>query len=77
MKTLKEQFVSFCKKKKYSYECGYDYCDCNDFGDFVNVVVRGKTHTLYCMNDGTFRFDTTVVKTVQEIDTLLNGKKED
>ena len=77
MKSLKDLFVSYCKKKKYKYECGRDYCDCNDFGEFVNVVVKGKTHTLYCMNDGTYRFDKTVVSAVSEIDVLLNGKKKE
>lgn len=71
MNDLKTSFVAYCKKHKYEYECGYDWCDCTDFGDFVNVRVNGKWHTLYCMNDGTYKFGMTVVKTVTEIDRLL------
>lgn len=68
-----KQFISYCKKHKYQFQKGYDWCDCNPFGDFVNVIVKGKTHTLYAYHDGSFVFDKSKVETIEEIENLLNA----
>ena len=64
-------FIKFCKKHRYEYEKGYDWCDCNDYNDFVIVKIKGKWHTLYCLNDGSYRFDKTIVNSIEEIESLL------
>ena len=68
---MKDKFIKWCKKHKYEYESGYDWCDCNDFGDFVNVKINDKWHTLYCLNNGGYRFDKTSVETIEEIEAIL------
>lgn len=70
---LKKEFIIFCKQKKYEFACGYDWCDCNDFTEFVNIKVDGKWHTLYCLNSGGYRFDKTNIETLEQIKELLNG----
>lgn len=69
--TLLKQFISYCKKGKLEHNVGYDWCECNDFGDFVNVKVNGKWHTLYALDSGAFRFDKTIVETIEDIENLL------
>ena len=66
-------FLKLCKKNKYEFEKGYDWCDCNDFGDYVNVKINDKWHTLYCLNNGGYRFDTTLVETIEEVEAIINA----
>ena len=73
---MKEKFVKWCKKHKYKYLVGYDWCDCNDFGDYVNVVINGKTHTLYCLFNGKYHFDKTMVETIEDIEGVLKNADE-
>lgn len=70
---LENELIKYCKQKKLKFEKGYDWCDCNDFGDFVNVRVAEKWHTLYCLNNGGYRFDKTIVETLDQIKELLNA----
>lgn len=76
---LNEDLVSYCCKHNIEHEKGFDWCDCNDFGNFVNMKYDGKWHTLYCMNDGSYKFDTTIVANLNDILKLLGlvRKKKD
>ena len=73
---MKDTFIQWCKDHNLNYSSGYDWCDCNDFTDFVNVLYKGKWHTLYCLNKGGYRFDTTIVATIEDIEKLLSEVKE-
>ena len=68
-----DKFIKVFKKHKFEYEVGYDWCDCNDFGDFVNVKINGKWHTLYHLNNGGYRFDNYAVDTVEELEAIINA----
>lgn len=64
-------FIKWCEEHEYRYDKGYSWCECNDFGDYVNVIINGKWHTLYCLNDGGYRFDKTIVKSLEDIERVL------
>lgn len=70
---LKNEFLAYCLNNDYKYEIGYDMCSCVDFSEFINVVINGKTHTLYLLDSGGYRFDKTIVKSIEEIERCLYG----
>lgn len=70
---LKLDFVNYCVAHDYKYDCGYDWCDCVDYGAYVNVLIRGKWHTLYCLDNGGYRFDKTLVNSIDEIERLIEN----
>ncbi len=75
MNNLKEQLIAYCLNNDYKYDCGYDWCDCVDFSDYVNVLIKGKWHTLYCLNNGGYRFDKTLVNSMEEVEEIVNEKQ--
>lgn len=70
---MKYTLIKYCEEHNYKYECGYDWCDCVDFSDFVNVLINGKWHTLYCLDSGGYRFDKTMVETIEDIEEVLKN----
>lgn len=70
---LKNEFLAYCLNNDYKYEIGYNWCDCVDYRKFINVVIQGKTHTFYCLDSGEYRFDKTIVKSIEEIERCLYG----
>lgn len=70
---MKYTFIRYCEDNNYPYECGYDWCDCVDFNDYVNALINGKWHTLYCLNNGSYRFDKTIVKSIEDIKGVLEN----
>lgn len=71
--SLKEKFIAYCLEHDYHYECGYNWCDCVDYVDFVNAQINDKWHTLYCLNSGGYRFDHNIVSEMKEIEEALNN----
>ena len=69
----KYEFIRYCREKDYEYNVGQSFCICNDFGGFVNVKIKDKWHTFYCLDNGGFRFDKTLVKSIKDIEDILDA----
>lgn len=66
-------FIKYCQDKNLPYEKGYNWCDCADYGDYVNFWVDGKIHTFYVLNNGAYKLDNVVVKDIDDIDRRIYG----
>lgn len=66
-----KDLIEFCREHNYEYELCRNWCDCVDYTDFILIKANGKTHTFYLLDNGDYRFDDTIVKSIDELEKLL------
>lgn len=64
-------FINWCLENKIPYEQGKNWCDCVDYTTFINFWIDGKVHTLYALDNGSFKLDNVVVANIDELKARL------
>lgn len=65
------EFVDWCLKHNISYEYGRNWCDCVDYSVFINFWIDCKVHTLYALDNGSFKLDSVIVTSIKDIEEAL------
>lgn len=64
-------FVNYCLHHNIFHELGHNFCDCADWTVYVNFWIDGKLHTLYAMDNGSYKLGNVVVTSIEDIERIL------
>lgn len=71
------ELLNYALNHNIPYEQCKNMCDCCNYTNYMHVWIDGRIHTLYALDDGTFKLDNDVVTTFNQVLKKLGLEKDE